>query len=377
MKNNLPNSFIFKEPGLQILRLSGSPAQLGWDHGRLLSRDIRQLRREFLRYLASFSLGLGALPLYLMVCIFAWRLRPFLPGFLWEEIQAVAAGAGVHSSFILFVNVMDDLLNNIPRCSSFAAPRQDVRPAQVILGRNLDYPLFAQVMCRFNTVFLLFPEIGQPLVSVAWPGYVGICTGMNASQVALGQLTASTHDTSLAGTPSALRNRLALQHHTSVLEVAARISSLPGTVGANLILASPEEALVLEVSAHHRSVRIPMDGRLTATNHYQSPVMEPLIGPAFRRPPHSPLDNYCFSQDYSLARNQRLQELLAAAPLTIPRAQEILGDAIIANPCDINSVILDPAAAELYLAQGLRLPVSQKGRFRRLSNIFGPEPRVE
>jgi hypothetical protein len=200
---------------------------------------------------------------------------------------------------------------------------------------------------------------------------------MNASRVALGQLTASTNDISMAGTPSALRNRLALQHHASVVEAAARISSLPGTLGANIILASPEEALILEVSARHRAVRTPVHGVLTATNHYQSPAMEPLIGPAFRRPPLSPLDIYCFSQDYSLARNQRLQELLCAAPLTIPRAQEILGDDIIANPCDINSVIFDTAAAELYLAQGLHIPISQKGRFRRLSTIFSPAPRVE
>ena len=96
----------------------------------------------------------------------------------------------------------------------------------------------------------------------------------------------------------------------SPLEVAARITSLPGTMGANLILASPQEALLLEVSAHHRHVRVPMDGILTATNHYQSPGMQAFKGAAFRRPPLSPLDPFCFSQDYSLLRDQRLQELL-------------------------------------------------------------------
>ncbi len=341
----------------------------------MLANDIKQIRREFLRYLARLSLGIGALPLYLIACLYAWRLRPFIPKPLWEEIQAVAAGAGVHVSLILFINVMDDLLNNIPRCSTFAAPLRNSRPTTFLLGRNLDYPLFAQEMIRFNTVFLLFPQSGQPLVSVAWPGYIGICTGMNLSQVALGQLTASTSDTSLAGVPSALRNRLALQHHFSLVEVAARIASLPGTIGANLILASPQESLLLEISAHHREVRVPVDGILTATNHYQSPTMQTWRGKAFRRPPLSPLDAYCFSRDYSLERNQRMQDLLSARSLNIAKAQQILSDPIIANPCDVNSVVFDPAASEVYVAQNLRPPVSQ-GRFRRLSDIFGPQPRI-
>ena len=244
---------------------------MGLAHGRMLADDIKHLRREFLRYLAQLSFGIGALPLYFTICFFASRFKRFIPAPIWEELKAVATGAGVHVSFILFINVMDDLLNNIPRCSTFAASLANSQPHNFILGRNLDYPLFAEVMCRFNTIFVLFPQTGQPLVSVAWPGYVGVCTGMNFSKVALGQLTASTSDFSMAGVPSALRNRLALQHCLSPVEVAARITSLPGTIGANIILASPLEALLLEISAHHRQVRVPTEGILTATNHYQSP----------------------------------------------------------------------------------------------------------
>jgi hypothetical protein len=376
MDNNLPNSLLIKEPGLQVLRLSGSPGAMGLAHGRMLAKEIRQLRLEFLRYLTRLTLGIGTLPLYLAACLSAWRLRPFLPGPLREEMTAVAAGAQVHLSFILLINVIDDLLNNIPRCSTFAVPLRDSRPPTFILGRNLDYPLFAQVMCRFNTVYILYPQSGQPLVSVAWPGFVGVCTGMSLSRVALVQLTASTSDFSLAGVPSALRNRLALQHHDSLLEVAARITSLPGTIGNNLLLASPQESLLLELSARHQAVRVPVGGVLTATNHYQSPAMQTWRGKAFRRPPLSPLDPYCFSADYSLNRDQRLQELLNPGSVDILGAQQILADPIIANPNDINSVVFHPAASELYVAQSLRTPVSQ-GRFRRLSGIFGPQPLLD
>ncbi len=374
MEKYLTNSLLIKEPGLQIIRLAGSPVEMGLAHGRILKDDIKHLRRVFLRYLAQLSFNIGALPLYFTACLFALRFRPFIPTPLWDEIEAVATGAGVHVSFILFINVIDDLLNNIPRCSTFAAPLQNGRPPNFLLGRNLDYPLFAQVMCRFNTIFVLFPQDGQPMVSVSWPGYVGVCTGMNHSQVALGQLTASTSDFSMAGVPSALRNRLSLQYHASPLEVAAGITSLPGTIGANLILASPKEALLLEVSAHHQHVRVPRGGILTATNHYQSPGMQAVKGAPFRRPPLSPLDPFCFSQEYSLLRDRRLQELLTSGPTDAIKAQQILSDPVIANPCDVNSVVFDTAASELYVAQGLEIPISQRGRFRHLSDIFGPCP---
>ena len=371
------SALLLREPGLQIIRLAGSPAAMGQAHGRLLGAQIRQLRRVFLRYLSRISLGIGALPLYLLICIFAWRFRPYIPSFLWEEMQAVAQAADIHVSFILFINVMDYLMNNTPRCSTFAAPIRHSLKTTFLLGRNLDYPLFAQTMVRYNTMQVFFPAAGQPFLSLSWPGYIGVCSGLSSAQVALGQLTAATSDISLAGVPAALRNRLALQHHQTVPEVAACIASLPGTLGANLILASPQEALLLEISARHRQVRLPQDDILTATNHFQSPHMQPWRGAAFRRPPLSPLDKFYFSPEYSLRRNQRLQEMLRSQPLDIAKAQKILGDPVIANPCDINSIIFDTAASEVYVAQGLDLPVSRFGRFRRLSGLFGPELRLD
>ena len=373
----LPNSLLIKEPGLQVVRLSGSPVEMGLAHGKMLADDIKHLRREFLRYLAQISFTIGALPLYLTACFFALRFKRFIPAPLWEELAAVATGAGVHVSFILFINVMDDLLNNIPRCSTFAAALANTQPHDFLLWAQPGLSLVCPSDVPFQYYFCPIPG-NRAAARIPSRGQVmsASVTGMNFAKVALGQLTASTSDFSMAGVPSALRNRLALQHCLSPLEVVARITSLSGTIGANLIVASPREALLLEVSAHHRQVRVPVDGILTATNHYQSPGMQAFTGAAFRRPPLSPLDPFCFSQDYSLLRDQRLQELLRTGALDVVKAQQILGDSVVANPCDVNSVVFDTAASELYVAQGLDTPVSQRGRFRHLADIFGPRPRL-
>ena len=45
----------------------------------------------------------------------------------------------------------------------------------------------------------------------------------------------------------------------------------------------------------------------------------------------SPLDPFCFSPDYSLLRDRRLQELLNNRTVDVLQAQEILRDEIVAN----------------------------------------------
>ncbi len=115
---------------------------------------------------------------------------------------------------------------------------------------------------------------------------MGVCTGINASGVALAQLSAMSRDRTLKGTPAALRFRQALEDGDTVAAVAARVLEAPGTIGNNLMLCGPREALVLEISARQGAVRRPDRGLLTTTNHYQSPAMQGLKG---RFPPAPPI----------------------------------------------------------------------------------------
>ena len=74
---------------------------------------------------------------------------------------------------------LDDLANNRPRCSALAVGERRTADGAYLMGRNLDYPLFIEPLAQLKTLFLLEPHQGQPLASLAWPGYVGVCTGMN------------------------------------------------------------------------------------------------------------------------------------------------------------------------------------------------------
>jgi len=344
---------------LRTLELWGSPMERGRRHGQILGADIRLLRRALLTYLARISLYAGALPLFGLLVWLGRGFWPHVPSHLRDELAGVAAGADLRLGSLLLINVLDDLGNNSPRCSALAVGERRTADGAYLMGRNLDYPLFTEYLSQFQTLFLLEPHQGQPLASLAWPGYVGVCTGMNYAGVALAQLSAMSRDRSLKGTPAALRFRQALEAGYSVSAVAAQILQCPGTIGNNLLLCGPQEALVLELSARHGVVRHSHRGLLTVTNHFQSQAMQGLKGRFPPRPPYSALSAYHFTEAYSQARNQRLQRLARDCRLGQEDLQKILADPGVANAGTAVCTIFNPRKRRLWVAQGETPPVNQ------------------
>ena len=344
---------------LRRLEIWGDPQERGRRHGQTLGGDIRLLRRAILTYLARISLYAGALPLYGLLQWLARGFWPYIPPHLQQEMAAVAAGAELSLGSILLLNGVDDLANNSPRCSALAVGDHRTAQGDYIMGRNLDYPLFIEPLLQLQTLFLISPHRGQRLASLAWPGYVGVCTGINASGVALAQLSSMSRDRTLKGTPAALRFRQALEDGNTVAAVAERVLKAPGTIGNNLLLCGPREALVVEISARHGAVRRPHRGLLTTTNHYQSPAMQGLKGRFPPRPPYSALSAYHFTEAYSQARNHRLQELAADRRLGPVDLQKILADPAIANAGTAVCTVFEPADRVLWVAQGETPPVNR------------------
>jgi hypothetical protein len=344
---------------LRTLEIWGTPAERGRRHGQNLAADIRRLRRVLLSYLARISLYAGGLPLFGFLKWLARGFWPYIPPPLQQEMAAVAAGAEVSLGCVLLLNVVDDLVNNSPLCSALAVENRHTLRGACLMGRNLDYPVFTEPLAQFQTLFLLEPHQGQPLASLAWPGFVGVCTGLNAAGVALAQLSAMSRDHSWRGTPAALRYRQALEEGRTVTEVAAGVLKRPGTIGNNLILCDPGEALVLELSARHGAVRRPHHGLLTVTNHFQDQSMQGLKGRFPHRPPYAVLSTDQFSEAYSQARNQRLQQLARDRLLGPEDLKRILADPEVANAGTAVSAVVCPADRRLWVARSETPPVSQ------------------
>lgn len=349
---------------LRLIELAGSPWQMGRRHGEGLAPDIRAMRRALLAYLFKAGLALGTLPLLGLLRFLARRFWPFIPSTLQEEMKGVASGAQVSVATILLFNGLDDLAN-IPQCSGLAAGGPYTEDGAYLAGRNLDYPLFIDILISLQTLFVAEPPRGQPFVSLAWPGYIGVCTGMNRAGIALSQFASKSIDTTFQGMPAALRFRQALEAADSVSSAAEAILGVKGTIGNNLLLVSADEAMVLELSARHGAVRTPEGGLITVTNHYQSPAMVPRQGRFPRRPPLSPLSAGYFTEAYSRARDGRLKALAKGKILKPEDVQEILADEYIANPGTVASVVFRPGDRTLWVARSPKAPVC-RGPFQKI-----------
>ena len=122
---------------------------------------------------------------------------------------------------------------------------------------------------------------------------------------------------------------------------------------------------MLELSARRGARRRPREGLLTATNHYQSPDMQPLKGRFPSPPPYSALAAHHFTETYSRARDRRLQELAADRLLGPPDLQKILADPGVANPGTASCAIFSPGELTLWVAQGESPPVN-RGPFAQI-----------
>lgn len=178
-----------KEEGLSIVRLRGSPYEIGYQHGRIFKEEINWLRASALKSLCEQEgkiIGRLAFPLS---CLMAKRMGKFIPQKFREEFNGIADGAKVDYNFLLLANFVEEIssmhhhhLRHLKifsssgkKCSCFVIKGKD----GIILGRNLDYPLLTESLPSLNVLFVFLPQQGNPFLSLAWPGMVGVVTGIS------------------------------------------------------------------------------------------------------------------------------------------------------------------------------------------------------
>jgi predicted choloylglycine hydrolase len=354
-------------PGLTVIELSGSQREIGLAHGKAFEAEIALMRTRLLDYLNSISLGVGGRFLLWYFEKLAAKMVRYVPDELLDEMRGVAEGSGNSFKFIFMLNALDDVLVNLA-CSSFAVPASSSETGQLFVARNLDYPLFHDTLPKLNTVFKIQPEKGQPFVSVAWPGFCAVVTGLNASGLFIADLTSLSRDRTLKGTPALLLNRIAIQQSRTLDEMENVLRKAKRTVGKNLMLASPEDARVLEVSARQVVSRSAPDNVLACTNHFETPLMASLQG-SVTKPPKTDVPEEYFSYTYSKTRFDSVMALASKDKVSISDAVSVLSAEPVGNQTTVQSVIYFPGSKRLLAARSEKTPVSQ-GTFEDLGAIL-------
>jgi hypothetical protein len=268
-------------------------------------------------------------------------------------------------------------------CSSFVLTGTKSASGGPIHGRNLDYMIsdgfvdpdgLVPIELRQNlVVFIVRPERGQAFASVAWPGFVGTVTTMNAAGVSLACLTSTVPRETANATPLLLLYRLIAQYASTLDEAEWLLRGARRTIGNNLTMAAgaTNDARRFELSMDRVAAAPPRDGLVLATNHFQHPAMAEL--------------QTGWVIPNSLHRLARLGELLGSGGHGIEAAQTVLTDICppagvedawdcLNNPGTIYSSVAEPARSRLWVRaydrpdrQWIELDLSEAFAARRVA----------
>ncbi len=239
--------------GMPVVRLSGTPYEMGRQHGEALRAEVR----------ASVARVLGYFRGYLKIPWVrsrlanwwldrAWRqARPFISPDDLEELRGLADGSGVPLRELQRFHAIPDRTYS---CSNFAAWGRATAGGRLIHVRNLDWNIDAGIQ-QFAAVFVVRPAGKRAYVNVGWAGFIGVLTGVNDAQLSIGQVGAETIDAPFRGEPMAFLMRRVLERSSDLEEAKTIVFDAKRTIGANYVLADANARRGIVIETTHRYAR--------------------------------------------------------------------------------------------------------------------------
>ena len=187
----VPNGRIEDHGGLQVLRLWGSPKERGTAHATLLGPEIvamgrGELTARFTKKKDLLKRARLALP---AIVKFPKDVRAEIKA-LFQGLQNSGAdmrmpafGRDMDLLDLEMINAMDILA--MMGCSGMTLWDEQVEGGGVLTGRNFDWRLTGPYMVDRCMLLVQHPDEGKSFASVAWPGYVGVVTGVNEDGIAI------------------------------------------------------------------------------------------------------------------------------------------------------------------------------------------------
>ncbi len=187
-------------------------------------------------------------------------------------------------------------------CTSFALGPERTEDGHVIAARAFDMET-DDVLDRDKAVFLVRERGAVPFASVAWPGFVGVVTGMNAEGVFMVVHGGRAREPRTQGMPVAFSLRQALEHAHDADEAVAILSAQDVMVSHIVFVADGAGRLaVVERAPGVQAYVRRASGTIVVTNDFQGPLAT------------DPKNLQVRTSTTSLARAERAGELLSSVP---------------------------------------------------------------
>lgn len=267
------------------LYVKGNPLQLGYNNGALTQSLMQKQEKIF------FSKVEGFVPSKFKQNL----LRGFLKWYnrkmylnVRDDYQAELYGLSQYSSdeynFIatkylrnLYLHgahdighAMQDLM--MVGCTSLAVWNENTDDGDLLIGRNFDFYV-GDDFAQNKLIEFVEPEDGIPYMSVAWPGMIGVVSGMNKEGITVTINAGKSKIPLTAKTPISLVTREILQYATTIDEAIAIARKRKVFVSESILVGSGNDknAVIIEVSPDNFGVyKVENTSKVFCTNHFQS-----------------------------------------------------------------------------------------------------------
>lgn len=387
---------LFKRDGFNILHLKGDIFETAFQHGALLREEIRdgaiiQSSRMIYNTVRN-ALGsdgpftniiYGFIDRFLTdrILKYAVEAHPKVLESLSHSALAISdttgipvnqlADAALAPDTLMLLAAMSMKFGSFPsnaeqfagNCTAFTAWDNFTRSGELIVGRNLDFPLTA--FDKHPALIYVEPtDGGQKFLSVVSAGiqFFGI-TGINASGIYLSLHTLPTPETSAKGMPLFLTGTAILREAKSFDQAVDFLKKNPPPTGWTYDLISTRERRVgsVEMTNQRVSVRESFGGYHVQANHFLAPDMRDRMLFVNRSVDEDTLARYNRAETLILKHRGQFDKATAA---------NILGDQVdpfsgkvrgvgntVAVHTTVTSIVLVPNEDRIYVATG-RAPVS-------------------
>lgn len=353
----ISNGSLATKNGQWILRLSGTPYEMGYQHGKLLREEIE---RNIATYLenppadeadrAKATSFAQALP----------NLLSFVPKRFQEEMKGIADGSGIPLKKILTLNLFPEMFH----CSGITASQEATIGGALYHARILDYSVGKKLQ---ETAVLMFvkPNEGASFVNVSYAGFIGSVTGMNSHKIAMGEIGGDGYG-NWNGIPMSFLIRDILERATTLEEARNILTSSPrtceyyyivsdgksnqsfgcyatldqihfiepGTTYAMAASTNPEKAFLTPSSTSpYQTLLLQEDKTHIGLIHQQLPHCVMMTG--FKHPERYPIMAERMEKNYGKIDVQKLMEIIKSP---------------VSRPSNLHNAIFAPAELKLWVS---------------------------
>lgn len=283
----LGESYVTRREGLLVIRLKGSPFDMGYASGKLLEKEMNTLENEFLAMVRGYVPQQWKLNVLQTYVIFRNRsLSAYVPEDYRLQILGTTLGCpdshpelgnyynrmlNYHAAHDISYMMIDNPLVSRAGCTAFGAWGGATKDGHLISGRNFDWEA-AEVFSRDRVVIMCEPDDGLPFISLAWASMAGVVSGMNRAGISV---TINGAPSSLPGetaTPVAMVARDVLQKAHNLDETLKILREARVFVSTLWLIGSRADGkfIVVEKTPKVTNVREPDGEFIVSANHFQT-----------------------------------------------------------------------------------------------------------